>query len=70
MANYSSKIDRIYTLKEHQVTCDEYKIALHTLFMDFKQVHDKVNGEQIHIAMRWPKIYWRQGILISRGLDK
>lgn len=46
-----SVTDQIYTLKELQTICYEYKIELHAIFIDFKRAHDSVNRKWLYESM-------------------
>lgn len=44
-------IDQVFVLKEVQTSCYEYKMVLHTLFIDFKQAYDSISRVKMYDAL-------------------
>lgn len=47
-----SVVDQIFTIKQIQNNCYEYKVVLYAIFVDFKQTYDKINRDKLLTAMR------------------
>lgn len=47
-----SVTDQIFTLKQVQSNCYEYKQTIYALFVDFKQAYDSINRERLYEIMK------------------